>query len=164
MNGRIRKVLFVGISALALLVVMLLLRPGAFAFFAMQADGVRLAGVWEDDANNWQRAFNAAQPAEIKVVHSKYWRSNHFTEEFIYYFEIEASAEWKAAFLKERALAMVSASEARSFRAGIHSGETPDWFAPDPVGLYDVWDQAGRFGSVWISKANGHLYFYGMQL
>ena len=36
--------------------------------------------------------------------------------------------------------------------------------APDPVARYDVWDQAGYFGSVWVDKTNGHIFFYDMQL
>jgi len=84
--------------------------------------------------------------------------------EFIYCFEVEATPEWKDAFLKKRGFTQVSPSVARSFRTNIGSDDTPDWFAPDPVELYDVWDKNGYFGSVWTNKTNGHVFFYDMQL
>ena len=158
-----RKILVAGIAFLALLFAVALL-SGMLPFFAAQADGILHAGTWEDDPRNWYRAFREQQPAGVKVVHSKYWRSNHFTEEFIYYFEVEATPEWRDAFLKKRGLSQVSSSTSRSFRTNMHSDDTPGWFAPDPVELYEVWDKAGYFGSVWINKTNEHIYFYDVQL
>lgn len=164
MNKRLKQALVIGISVVALLVVTVILRPGSLAFFAMQADSMLHAGTWEDDPQNWYRAFHENLPAEVKVVHSKYWRSNHFTYEFDYYFEVEATPEWRDAFLKKRGLTQVSPSTAISFRTNTHSDDTPGWFAPDPVKLYDVWDKAGYFGSVWINKTNQHIYFYDIQV
>jgi hypothetical protein len=164
MSKRIKKIFLVGLCMVALLVVVVLLRPDTRAFLAMQAESIRHAGTWEDDPQNWHRAFNEQQPAQVKVIHSKYCRSDHFTVEFIYYFEIEATQEWKDAFLKKRGLAQVTPSVARSFRTNMHSEGDPSWFAPDPVGLYDVWDRDGGFGSVWIARTNGHVFFYDMQL
>lgn len=164
MSKRIKRVLLLVVSLVFLVVVIVALRPDVLAFFAMQADSIRHAGTWEDDPQNLHRAFKEEQPAQLKVVHSKYWKSNHFTEEFIYYFEVETPPEWRGAFLKKRGLTQVSPSAARSFRTNTHSDDTPGWFAPDPVELYEVWDKAGYFGSVWINKTNGHIYFYDAQL
>ncbi|HEY4416165.1 MAG TPA: hypothetical protein VGO57_10770 [Verrucomicrobiae bacterium] len=164
MKKRHKMVLVAGIFSVALLSLFFLLRPGAFSFFARQIEGIGHAGTWEDDPQNWYRAFKESQPAQVKVVHSKYWRSNHFTEEFIYFFEIEASPEWLRAFLKQRGLTQVAPEKVGSFRANINSSDAPIWFAPDPVGLYEVWDRPGYFGSVWINRTNGHIYFYDMQL
>ena len=129
----------------------------------MQADSIKHAGTWEDDPKNWYRAFNEEQPAQVKVFHSKYWRSNHFTYEFIYYFEVAATPEWKAKFVAEHSLKQVSPETARSFRTNNSADDTPNWFAPEPVDRYDVWDKAG-YGSVWIDKTNGHIFFYDAQL
>src|SRR4026208_128179 len=115
MSKRIKKLLVVGILFVALLFAMVALRPSILGFFAMQADSILHAGTWEDDPQNWYRAFKEQQPAEVKVVHSKYWRSDHFTVEFIYYFEVEATPEWNDAFLKKRELTQVSPSVVRSF-------------------------------------------------
>ena len=165
MKARIAKI--VGAASVCLLLLLLavaVLFPGAFAFFASQTDGIRNAGTWEDDPQNWYRAFNEPQPDHVKVVRSKYWKSNHFTHEFIYYFEIEATQAWRDSFLAKHALQLVPPSEARGFRSSVRSKDTPEWFAPDPVELYETWDRVGRFGSVWINKTNGHIFFYDMQL
>jgi hypothetical protein len=162
MKKRVKLLLVIGASLIALLLVMAALRSDPF--FAMQANSIRLAGTWEDDPQNWYRAFKERAPAQVKVVHSKYWRSSHFTYEFIYYFEVEATPEWRNEFLKKRGLTQVSSSIARSFRTNTRSDMTPNWFAPDPVELYDVWDKPGYFGSVWVNKTNGHIHFYDIQL
>jgi hypothetical protein len=164
MNKYIKKFLIILVSLGALLFVAFILMPDVRTFTILQVSDMLRAGTWEDDPKNWYRAFNEEQPAEIKVVHSKYWKSNHFTDEFIYFFEVQAMPKWKEAFLRKRNFELVSTSSARSFRTNNHSDITPDWFAPDPVDKYDVWDTAGSFGSVWINKTNGHMFFYDVQL
>jgi hypothetical protein len=167
MSKRYKLILIIGIIAIPLVllfVVTVLLRSGIFAFFAMQADSVQHAGTWEDDPQNWYRAFGEQKPPQVQVIHSKYWRSDHFTYECIYYFEVKATPEWKDEFLKKNGLIPVSPSVARSFRTNNHSDDTPAWFAPDPVELYDVWDMPGYFGSVWMNKTNGYFYFYNVNI
>ena len=123
------------------------------------------SGTWEDDPKNWYRAFGEEQPSEVTVIHSKYWNSAHWTEEYMYFFEVRATPEWRDAFLRRRELQPVPPSEVRSFRSPDPPSDiTPDWFAPDPVTDYDVWDRAGYHGSVFINKINGHIHFYGVQL
>lgn len=164
MSKRINKVFIMLVFLVALLAMAFILRPGVLPFMAMQADGIQHAGNWEDDPKNWYRAFNEEQPAQVKVIHSKYWRSNHFTYEFIYYFEVEATPEWKDKFLANHNLKQVPPTTARSFRTNNGGNDTPNWFAPDPVNRYDVWDKPDYFGSVWIGKTNGHIFFYDEQL
>lgn len=163
-SKRTKIFLATGIFAGALFLAIIIFRPGFFAFFAAQSDGILHAGNWEDDPKNWDRAFNEDKPTEVKVIHSKFWRSNHFTDEHIYYFEVEATPEWRDAFLKKLGLTQVSSATARSFRTNEHLDDIPTWFAPDPVGNYDVWDQPGYFGSVWMNKTNGHFFFYDIHL
>jgi hypothetical protein len=164
MNKQNKRILGVGIFVVVLCAVIVLLHSQILAFLSLQVEDLRHSGTWEDDSKNWYRAFQTEQPEQVKVVHSKYWQSSHFTKEFMYYFETEATPEWKDGYLKSRGLIQVSSSEARSFRTNAHSDQTPDWFAPDPVELYDVWDQPGYFGAVWINKTNGHMFFYEWQL
>jgi len=159
-----KVILGAGVVTVVLLFVIVAFQPSFFYFFTAQADGILRAGTWEDDAKNWNRAFNEVQPAQVKVIHSKYWKSDHFTEEFVYYFEVELTSEWRDAFLKKHGLTHVPSIVARSFRTNIHSDGIPDWFAPDPVELYDVWDKPGYFGSAWVNKTNGHFFFYDIQL
>jgi hypothetical protein len=114
MSKRSKKVFIILFSVVALLLIVLLLQPGVLSF-KMQADSIRSAGTWEDDPKNWYRAFHEEQPSEVKVVHSKYWRSDHFTVEFIYYFEVEATPKWRDNFLAKHNLQQVSPETAREF-------------------------------------------------
>lgn len=120
------------------------------------------AGTWLDDSGNWKRAFGKAPPVDLTVVHSYYWESDHFTTEFIYFFEVKAPAAWRNTFLAERGVGPVSPTNARGFEVGYD--ETPAWFVPPPVTDYDVWDRPGYHGSVWLNRTNEHFYFYGVQL
>lgn len=163
MSKRIKKVLIILIPSLTVMALVFVLLPSNRAFFGSLASNSLSAGMWEDDSKNWSRAFHEDQPTEVEVVHSKYWKSNHFTDEFIYFFEIEATPEWRDAFLKKRNLVPVPSSLARSFRTNTHTDMTPDWFAPDPVSKYDVYDANG-FGSVWIDRVTGHIFFYDIQV
>ncbi len=164
MSKRTKLFLGGGVFAVALFLAIVTFQPGIFAFFAAQTDSILHAGTWEDDTKNWNRAFNQDQPPQVRVIHSKYWRSNHFTDEHIYYFEVEATPEWRDTFLKKLGFIEVSPANARSFRTDIHSDETPDWFAPDPVEIYDVWDKPGYLGSAWMNKTNRHFFFFEIQL
>ena len=120
------------------------------------------AGTWHDDPKNWRRAFGEDPPENVSVVHSYYWESDHFTHEFIYFFEVKASRQWLAAFVKDRKAEPVAAEDARGFE--VHYDGTPEWFVPDPAGSYEVWDRPGYHGSIWVHKKTGHVYFYGVQL
>src|SRR5882757_5268739 len=120
MRKYVKWVLLVMGSAAALFVIACILMPDVGKFFLLQADSIQHAGTWEDDPKNWYRAFNEAQPSDVKVVHSKYWRSNHFTYEFVYYFEVEATPAWREAFLRKRNAELVSASAAASYRSNNH--------------------------------------------
>ncbi len=96
------------------------------------------------------------------MIHSYYWRSDHFTTEYIYFFEITASPQWRESFIKQREAGSVAASNARSFEVGYD--KTPAWFVTAPVENFHVWDRPGYHGSVWMNRMNEHLYFYGVQL
>ena len=147
-----------------LLLAFVVLQSDILAFGAMQYAGKEQAGTWDDDPQNWQRAFGEAQPAGVTVIRSRFWKSDHFPEEFIYYFEIAATPEWKASYLKSHALVTVPAATASSFRQSTGTPNTPDWFAPEPVERYETWDVPGYSGSLWIDRASGHIYLFGAQL
>lgn len=122
------------------------------------------SGTWEDDPKNWHRAFGEEKPPEVTVIHSKYWHSDHWTEEHMYFFEVKASPEWRAAFLRGRGVELVTPSHARGFQLHLGGFDVPTWFVPGQVSEYDVYDQPGYHGDIWIDKANDHIYFWGSLL
>lgn len=156
------------ILSLATIVIGLLVSIGYLAFFnsplGIIMRGNPNTGTWEDDPQNWNRAFRQDPPADVSIVHSYYWESDHFTHEYIYFFEVKASQEWQDVFLKEQKVEPVAPTNAWSFRHSHNYDDTPEWFAPDPVENYDVWDKPKYHGSIWINKTNGHIHFYGVQL
>jgi len=161
---RVKNLLLVGFYLVALLVMAAMFKPDTFTFLMLQADGILHAGTWEDDSKNWRRAFGEDTPAAVKVIHSKYWRSNHFTDEHMYYFEVQPTPEWKETYLKQNNLVPVPPPAASSFHSNTSSDQTPKWYVPGPVENYEAWDQAGGSGSVWVDKTNGHIFFYDIQL
>jgi len=162
MKVRSKRSLFLAIVALA--AIFCFIQTSTFKFLFLQERNVMLAGTWEDDPKNWSRAFDEAVPAPVKIIHSKYWKSNHFTEEHAYYFEVQATPEWRDAFLKRSQVQPIAATNAWSFRESFHSDLNPNWFAPDAAGNYEVWDHIGYHGSIWINKTNGHIFFYDIQV
>lgn len=156
------KKIFLGLVGI---VALLSVAGGWFSpFFALQMDSLVHAGTWENDPKNWHRAFKEEPPVGIKVIHSKYWRSRHFTYEYAYYFEVCPSPEWKEAFLKKHDLERVSPPQSSTYHGNYHSDLTPDWFVPGASDNYEIWDKHGYHGSVWIDKSNGHLFFFEIEV
>lgn len=127
-------------------------------------DQLIVAGTWEDDPNNWYRAFQEPVPSGVTVIHSKYWKSDHFTHEYIFYFEVKASDEWKNNFIKEGNLVLFTPSrddDEQFYR----STKQPIWYLPGYVSDYEVWGEAGyNYGTIFIHKETGHIFFDGGQL
>lgn len=166
-NQPVRRVLqifvIVGIIGAMLWIVGFLGKPGITPFLLALTDGAVNAGTWNDDLENWRRAFNEEKPTGVSVVRSKYWRSNHFTLEFAYYFEVKASPEWRDAFLQKHGFQLVPLNEARTFGSSRSSDEDPRWFAPYPARFYEVWKWPNGVEGLWIEKSTGHLFFYAEQ-
>lgn len=113
------------------------MRVAAFltCLVGMVSCGYVKAGRWEDDRENWDRAFGRVVPAGWRVVHSEYWRNAHFTYEGGYYFQIRVpSAERRLLMhsdlirLKPEQVEMEGACSPR-----------PSWFAPKGAEAYETW-------------------------
>ena len=99
---------------------------------------VGCGGKWDDDKKNWSRAFNGqTPPSDVKVIHSRYWRSPHFTYEAYYYFELTASQGFLEGWLK----GLVKVAPSKD-----NIGPLPDkpaWFLPKSIESYDMWKPQG---------------------
>ena len=69
------------------------------------------AGTWEDDDENWERAYNVQLPDSIDLVHSWYWRSPHFTLEQELFFEIKFNEAIKENYTGYSDIAKLDSSE-----------------------------------------------------
>ena len=136
------------ITSASLLVAMLLL------------GGCGRSGTWTDDPKNWQRAFRSQKPDDVVVVHSKYWRSPHWTYEYEYFFHVEANDALHRQLLEQNDLVRVEGTNAVSTRLMPFS-DRPEWFAPDTPERYEVWKYADDTQSdftVFVEKDTKDLF------
>jgi hypothetical protein len=117
---------------------------------------VSCGGKWDEDAKNWSRAFNGQTcPADVKIVHSRYYRSPHFTYEAYYYFEITASKAFLDAWLK----GLVQTTPSKD-----NLGLLPDkpvWFLPKAIENYEMWriaDNTNSYFRIFVDKSTGAIF------
>jgi hypothetical protein len=122
--------------------------------------GYFMGGTWDDEPDNWGRAFQSTRPEDVIVVHSRYWRSPHWSYEFQYFFEIAPNTQLKAQLLTANNLRRIAGKKAAEVRENVF-GCAPSWFAPKSVTDYEVWifaDEPERNFKVLIDKASGHMF------
>lgn len=122
--------------------------------------GSFMTGTWEDDPGSWNRAFRSTKPPDVTVVHSKYWRSAHWTYEFEYFFEIAPNTKLKEQLFANNKLRKVSGDEATKIKKDVF-GDVPSWFAPKAVTEYGVWvfeDEPDRNFKILIDKMSGVMF------
>jgi len=128
--------------------------------------GYIMAGTWEDDPKNWERAFGSTKPEEIVVVHSKYWRSPHWTYECAYSFEIDPSPEVQEQIFTQNKLRKLSTEEAMEAKTRL-GPKAPAWFAPKDVSRYEAWvydDLPHSEFKMFVDTENGHIFWNDFQL
>ena len=124
--------------------------------------GYFVSGTWEDDPKNWTRAFQSTKPPDVLVVHSKYWRSPHWSYEFQYFFEIAPNADLKRQLFSANKLRRVTGADAAKARKNV-SGNAPAWFAPKAIDHYEVWvfeNEPDRNFRVLIDSASGQMFLH----
>lgn len=104
---------------------------------ALSLPGCFRAGKWNDDPDNYERAFGQAPPDGVAVRRSWYWRSAHFTREEAYYFHFASHPELAPSFVRENGMHPMPRSG--SFPEDETCFDRPSWFAPKTPGAYDIW-------------------------
>jgi hypothetical protein len=124
------------------------------------------SGTWEDDPNNWGRAFSSKKPDNVIILHSKYWRSPHWTYEFQYFFEIEQNDDLKKQLFTKNKLVRLE-GEAAKEAIDKFFGDSPKWFAPKTVENYEVWgyeDKVPNNFRFLVDKVTGNIYLADYQV
>lgn len=117
------------------------------------------SGTWEDDPKNWKRAFRSTKPPDVVVVHSKYYRSPHWSYEFQYFFHIRANTSLEQQLVRDNHLRKLSGDELATVKD--YFGDSPAWFAPKPADQYDIWkftDERNRNFRVFIDRKTRDLF------
>jgi hypothetical protein len=123
------------------------------------------AGEWSDDPGNFKRAWGQNPPADVRVLHSWYWRSSHFTREEILFFQVAQNPHFRDAFIAANNMIPVDASALTSTCRTV-----PSWFAPGFRNEYSAWavrtnrpeDPYGAF--LLEHRATGAINIYACQL
>jgi len=124
------------------------------------------SGTWDDVPENWHRAFGSTKPDTVVVVHSRYWRAPHFTFEAAYLFEIQPDPVFREQLFGKNRLRRLPDDEVAKESRPCFT-ECPPWFAPKPLGQYEIWaytdDPHSNF-RVLIDKATGRLFLADYQV
>jgi hypothetical protein len=127
--------------------------------------GYVASGEWEDDPDNWSRAYSADPPEGLEILRSRYWRSAHFTQECAFHFEIAPNDEIERQLLDAHPTRQLEGGEAREAMSTL--GREPEWFTPRPWHEYEVWtyvdDPTGNF-RLFIARDTRALFLAGGQL
>jgi hypothetical protein len=121
------------------------------------------SGRWEDDPKNFARAFRGnIKPPNLKILHSRYMRTPHFTYEFEYFFVAEYNKEMMDGFIASGQMKLYEPSDAASFRLDQHCEEKPIWFRPKPLEDYEVWifkDEPRQHFRLFMDKKTKELHY-----
>lgn len=105
-------------------------------------------------------------PLPFNVVHSKYWRSAHWSYECQYFFQIRGDPEFRREFFVRNTLEQLSASSAAEAMRDPFQHQ-PAWFCPKHPQHCDVWvyrdPPAGNF-KVIIDRETGDLFLTDYQV
>jgi hypothetical protein len=93
-------------------------------------------GTWVDDAGNFKRVFGFAQPKDVRVLHSDYWRSLHWTVEYRYFIALQPSQKFTAGLTDPQLMTAVAPDEKLLNSCG---AKRPRWFLPKPLVNYEAW-------------------------
>ncbi len=132
---------------------------------ALAGCGYAMAGTWDDDPGNWGRAFSSTKPPDVEVLHSKYWRSAHWTFEFQYFFHLRRNDPLRRQLIEQNKLVRLEGEAASKARSDSF-GENPAWFLPGGIGEYEVWVIGGNPNShfrLFFRKATGDLFLADWQ-
>jgi hypothetical protein len=100
------------------------------------------------------------------VIHSTYWQSAHWTNEFQYFFHIKENAALRQQLVTENDLAKTEGTDAAEASQNFF-GEKPNWFLPKPPDKYDLWkfkDKPDQHFKVFVDKDSQDLFVTDFQV
>jgi len=118
------------------------------------------SGTWNDSAANWDKAFQSTKPSDVVVVHSRYWRSAHWSYEFEYYFHIVTNGGLYAQLFDQNDLEKLDAAGRKAAFENFFDSK-PAWFVPGGQERYDVWvfrEEPGCNFRVFKDRETGDLF------
>lgn len=129
-------------------------------FVVVVALSLNLVGCSErttDDPIESYRLWSGRTPStDVNVIHGRYWKSAHFTKEYILYMELKVSPKWRDEYLRQNAL--VQAED-----KWVCPQDAPSWFKPPQN--YRIWRLPQPYQrSRVFEDGMGHMFIYEIQL
>jgi len=108
---------------------------------------------------------NGAIGEEVEIVNGQFWKSGHWTYEYVVFLELRPSKKWKNKFFQtyrssENQLGKYNSENSNHLTHGPNWFESPDWFKPNSE--FEVY--AGYGGNYYWNEKENILLFYEMQL
>ena len=128
------------------------------ALLALSACG----GTWIDDPKNFKRVFDFEQPPDVRVIHSYYWKSPHWTVEYRYYLALQPSPKFVNGLTDASLMTPALPDQKRIDSCG---DKRPPWFLPKPLDSYRAWiPKTDAAYSVFLDKKDGTLFLCDQRL
>jgi hypothetical protein len=120
------------------------------------------SGTWVEDPRNFKRVFDFDKPPEVKMIHSYYWKSPHWTVEYRYYIALEGPRKFGDGLTDASLMTPATADQNQLDSCG---DSKPQWFLPKPFSHYDAWKPKGDAGyRIFRDKDAGTLFVCDQRL
>jgi hypothetical protein len=127
--------------------------------------GYFTSGTWEDDPENWERAFHYSKPNDVVVVHSRFSRFAHWTNEYEYFFQIEPNEKFLDNILSANNLEIIDKKIYQEFF--LDPGfNRPAWFLLKDLDHFKVWgykDFKLNHFLVFLDNEDQSIFLYNRQ-
>jgi hypothetical protein len=119
-------------------------------------------GILVDDGGNFERVFGFDKPPGVKVLHSYYWKSPHWSTEYRYFIALQASSNFVDGLTSSELMTPVAPDR---IALDACRGERPGWFLPKPLSNYDEWiPKVEADYRVFRDRADGALFVCDQRL
>ena len=118
-------------------------------------------GTWVDDDRNFDRVFGVDKPTDVRIIHSYYWKSSHWSAEYRYFIALRASSKFVEGLTDARLMSPSVPDEATV----AFCGDKPQWFLPRTLSDYEGWipKSEDRY-RVFRDKTDGTLFVCDQRL
>jgi hypothetical protein len=120
------------------------------------------SGKWEDDPQNWKRAWGYSKPSEIVMIHSWYWRSPHWTREEAYFFQFKWHKELFQQLVDRNGMHLSKDGSGKKIQESSFCFDKPAWFIPRLESAYEIWE--GSNCLLFKDKSANEIFLYACQL
>ena len=119
------------------------------------------SGTWEDDPETWNKVFGEEVPSEVEIIHSRFWKSAHWSYEFEVFFEIKTNHSFfKKYFINNADVKKVKKLQFQDY----YFQEKPIWFLPKTIENYVIWTNENENLKIYVDKKTYHIFYTYFQV